>query len=82
MDTGWTSVAVVPSPIFNPSGNREFLICLIQAAQHRPCFASDQQVIMISGIRHGSGPLSDKETYDRNRLDDFRPVPETGIGTN
>ncbi len=32
MDTGWTSVAVVPSPILGPSGNREFLIYLIQAA--------------------------------------------------
>jgi 23S rRNA (cytidine1920-2'-O)/16S rRNA (cytidine1409-2'-O)-methyltransferase len=29
-DSGWTCLAVVPSPILGPSGNREFLIHLIQ----------------------------------------------------
>lgn len=29
-DSGWTSLAVVPSPILGPSGNREFLIHMIQ----------------------------------------------------
>ena len=41
-ETGWTSVAIAPSPILGPSGNREFLIYLIQAAQHHPCFANNQ----------------------------------------
>jgi 23S rRNA (cytidine1920-2'-O)/16S rRNA (cytidine1409-2'-O)-methyltransferase len=27
-DSGWTCLAVVPSPIIGPSGNREFLIHL------------------------------------------------------
>ncbi len=31
-DSGWTGLSVVPSPILGPSGNREFLIHLIQAA--------------------------------------------------
>jgi 23S rRNA (cytidine1920-2'-O)/16S rRNA (cytidine1409-2'-O)-methyltransferase len=31
-DNGWTALSVVPSPILGPSGNREFLIHLIQAA--------------------------------------------------
>lgn len=29
-DSGWTCLAVVPSPILGPSGNKEFLIHLIQ----------------------------------------------------
>ena len=29
-DSGWTSLPVVPSPILGPSGNREFLIHMIQ----------------------------------------------------
>ncbi len=31
-DSGWSALPVVPSPILGPSGNREFLIHLIQAA--------------------------------------------------
>jgi 23S rRNA (cytidine1920-2'-O)/16S rRNA (cytidine1409-2'-O)-methyltransferase len=31
-DSGWAALPVVPSPILGPSGNREFLIHLIQAA--------------------------------------------------
>ncbi len=31
-DSGWTALPVVPSPILGPSGNKEFLIHLIQEA--------------------------------------------------
>jgi 23S rRNA (cytidine1920-2'-O)/16S rRNA (cytidine1409-2'-O)-methyltransferase len=33
-DSGWTNLAVVPSPILGPSGNREFLIHLVTVPQN------------------------------------------------
>jgi 23S rRNA (cytidine1920-2'-O)/16S rRNA (cytidine1409-2'-O)-methyltransferase len=47
-DTGWNSVAVVPSPILGPSGNREFLIYLIQATQHPPALQAISKSLLNS----------------------------------
>jgi 23S rRNA (cytidine1920-2'-O)/16S rRNA (cytidine1409-2'-O)-methyltransferase len=35
-DIGWTSLAVVPSPILGPSGNREFLVHLAERVDSAP----------------------------------------------